>query len=666
MPKRYLNVEYDTISTEIDVTDFEDPSDVQDAIKAEYGPVMADIDAPQLQLYTNSNKDQLISKWALLDSLPQEYFTQDGFCVVIGCLPLPTRKPSKSAIFDAGSTSLSTANHQDFSPKRQRTEPNVLTTQFKSFANAQLIDECIQSTDHVLFPYTQDKIQKLYVRECYHDVFGLLLDQIDCGMESFAISGTSGIGKSLFFVYILHRLMDDFTTKSLSLKPNRIVHQVGSSYKCFDLQQQLVTELGLEVANIVWKQDTLYIVDGHMTAMSSCCIVLFMSSPQSEGYKEFVKQKMAREWYFPVWTLNELQTCRRHCYPDVPIGTINERYRMYGGVARSVFDIVSNPMEKALADVDAVKGVRNIGITIKISANTHTLLHTIVSDDGQYRFLHVDIASRYIGEQLWKRHSAQMITNLQQMFGSIPTKISRHLFEIYGHVVFCTGGQTLKCRCLEDGTVTDITLDALNGQRITFGINTIPTAAALDGNYYEPTDDDNFAAIDSLSRQGMFQFTAVAEHPICGVDILTKLCSLYDEPKLYFVVPPHRFKGIKYEFGRQLATLINLYTDITPDNFESNLAVIIGENTNLAQQQFQAIPDNPILISSKTRIHIATTTQMRSISITIIMYECIKSSTRVLAVLTLVQTVIHNDTLIIISAKNDTEMIIPKTRNLND
>ncbi|OAJ39250.1 hypothetical protein BDEG_23112 [Batrachochytrium dendrobatidis JEL423] len=547
MPKRFLNVEYDTISTEIDVTDFEDLSDVQDAIKAKYGPAIP-VSPAFIQLY--DQQGQLIADLddIAIEKTPQYYqeLAKGGSCVVIGCLPLPTRKPSKSTIFDAGSTSLSTANHQDFSPKRQRIEPNDLTAQFKSFANAQLIDECIQSTDHVFFPYTQDKIQKLYVRECYHDVFGLLLDQIDRGMESFAISGTSGIGKSLFFVYILHRLMDDFTTKTLSLKPNRIVYQVGSSYKCFDLQQQLVTELGVDAEELVWKQDTFYVIDGRTSEpLISSCIVLFMSSPRSEWYKEFVKQKMAKEWDFPVWTLNELQACRRHCYPDVPIETTNERYRMYGGVARSVFDIVSNPMEEALADVDAVKGVRNIGFTIKLSANTHTLLHTIVSDDGQYEFLHVDIASRYIGEQLWKRHSAQMITNIQQMFDGIPTKISRHLFEIYGHMVFCTGGQTLKCRCLEDGTVKKITLDALNGQRITFGINTIPTAAALDGNYYEPTDDDSFAAIDSLSRQGMFQFTAVAEHPICGVDILTKLCNLYDEPKLYFVVPPHQFKGFK-------------------------------------------------------------------------------------------------------------------------
>ncbi|KAL5039123.1 squalene synthetase-like protein [Batrachochytrium dendrobatidis] len=78
-----------------------------------------------------------------------------------------------------------------------------------------------------------------------------------------------------------------------------------------------------------------------------------------------------------------------------------------------------------------------------------------------------------------------------------------------------------------------------------FGQFTNQVWSCLDGNYYEPTDDDNFAAIDSLSQQGMFQFTDDDEHPIREVDILTKLCNLYDEPKLYFVVPPHQFEGFK-------------------------------------------------------------------------------------------------------------------------
>ena len=36
-------------------------------------------------------------------------------------------------------------------------------------------------------------------------------------------------------------------------------------------------------------------------------------------------------------------------------------------------------MEEALADVDAVKCVRNIGIPTSIFATSHTLLHMIVS-----------------------------------------------------------------------------------------------------------------------------------------------------------------------------------------------------------------------------------------------------------------------------------------------
>jgi hypothetical protein len=345
--------------------------------------------------------------------------------------------------------------------------------------------------------------------------------------------------------------MKDFEEKTLSLRPNRIVYQKATEYTCFNLENQTAVELEhLEAKVLVRQQDTLYIIDGQTTPMSSSCITLFISSPRSQHYKEFVKQKMAKEWYFPVWTLEELQSCQIQCYPDLSIENLTERYSVYGGVARLVFYrdysiIVPSIMEEALADVDAVKGVRSIGIPTKIFATTHTLLHIIVSNDGLYQFTHVNIASKYVGEQLWIRHSAQMITNLQEMFGGSPNEISRHLFEIYGHMVFSNGGRTLKCRCLEDATVTEITLDALNSQRITFGKDTIPTAAALTGSYYEPTDEDNFPAVDSLSPQGMFQFTVAAEHPIRGVIILGKLSKLYDEPKLYFVVPPHRFEKFK-------------------------------------------------------------------------------------------------------------------------
>jgi hypothetical protein len=427
-----------------------------------------------------------------------------------------------------------------------------LSTELKSFVNSQLVEGCIQSQDQGFLPYPQDEIKKLYVRKCYEGVFDLLLEHIDHGRKSFAISGTSGIGKSLFFVYILYRLMKDFSNKTLSLKPNRIVYHMGDMFKCFDLQQQLVTEVSkLNVANIVRQQDTFYVIDGQKSyPVSSSCIVLFISSPRSEMYKSFVKQRRAKQWYFPVWTLDELQTCQIHCYTALTNEMLHDRYHISGGVARFVLDTdysipVPDTINTALDDFDAVKGVRNIGIPTKIFPTSHSLLHIIVSRDGCYCFAHVDIASKYVGEQLWIFHSAQMMINLQEMFGGGPNEISRHLFEIYGHLVFSAGGRTLKCKCLESGTITELTLDILGSQRKTFGKETLPSADELSGSYCEPTDNNSFTAIDSLSPQGMFQFTVAAEHPICEVQILKKLCNLYDEPKLYFVVPSHQFSTFK-------------------------------------------------------------------------------------------------------------------------
>lgn len=231
-------------------------------------------------------------------------------------------------------------------------------------------------------------------------------------------------------------------------------------------------------------------------------------------------------------------------------------FRIYGGVARVIFSNGQNSisgellMKKVLQDVDAVKGVKSIGNPTQIFQTTHTLLHIIVTQDGTYQFSHVDIASDYVGEQLLIRHCAQMISNLQEMLGS-PVEISRHLFEIYGHIVFSIGKITLKCRCLEDGSMSDMTLDDLNGQRVTFGKDSIP--AEIQNSYYEPAEDDNFPAIDSLSPQGMFQFTVASTHPIRGVSILRKICKLYrNSPKLFFVVPTVRFHNFKKQIFRAM------------------------------------------------------------------------------------------------------------------
>jgi hypothetical protein len=80
MSKRFLNIEYSGIKTDVDVTEAETFSAVQDAIKARYGHGLAHVAAPYIQLFT-TNKDQHINSWNLFNSLSEEYFTEGSFYI---------------------------------------------------------------------------------------------------------------------------------------------------------------------------------------------------------------------------------------------------------------------------------------------------------------------------------------------------------------------------------------------------------------------------------------------------------------------------------------------------------------------------------------------------------------------------------------------------------
>ena len=146
------------------------------------------------------------------------------------------------------------------------------------------------------------------------------------------------------------------------------------------------------------------------------------------------------------------------------------------------------------------------------------------------------------------------------MFGGSPSEISRHLYEIYAHLKLRKGGFTMRAKDLDNEKLFNLTIEEHNGPHISFGKNSIPSSPLDSSAYYEASGDDSFPAIDSFSEQGMFQITVAQEHPIRGVRILENMCALFSEPKLYFVVPSHRFE--KFKKQKFLATKGN--SEVTP------------------------------------------------------------------------------------------------------
>jgi hypothetical protein len=98
--------------------------------------------------------------------------------------------------------------------------------------------------------------------------------------------------------------------------PLNIIYRQQTTFTLFDLQDLNVIDITQNVATkYVTQSDTLYMIDGHSSVpLMSSCISIFLSSPISADYKDYVKQTKARVWCMPVWSFEELDTCRRQCF----------------------------------------------------------------------------------------------------------------------------------------------------------------------------------------------------------------------------------------------------------------------------------------------------------------------------------------------------------------
>lgn len=185
-----------------------------------------------------------------------------------------------------------------------------LTFALRSFLNAKLYEGCILSEKDASMPLLQDRIQRLYVRKCYTEVFQALSEKITSGCKRFGLSGAAGIGKSMFFGYILFRLVKDSPWK-----PKRVIFQKANQFICYDLKNHDVVVLGhLEAEVLVDDQESFYVIDGlYSYPLASSCITLFISSPRSTQFRQYIMQRNVTVYYFPVWTAYELSRCPAVC-----------------------------------------------------------------------------------------------------------------------------------------------------------------------------------------------------------------------------------------------------------------------------------------------------------------------------------------------------------------
>ncbi|EGF76439.1 hypothetical protein BATDEDRAFT_28349 [Batrachochytrium dendrobatidis JAM81] len=534
MPKRFLNVEYNTISTEIDVTGISRLGKLKSAIKSEYGSAMADIGAPQLQLYTDSNKDQLINTWAAFNSLAADYFAENGSCVVIGVSPPSSRQPTQTDLFEAGYTSLSTANHQYFFRKKQRTETSVL------FSPCQILfynNVCKATENDGWILFGQDipstSLNKLYIRDSYKSI----ASRINPGIKRAIITGTPGIGKSLFLIYLLWKLVKEGKRVLFIYHPSTIYYdgQGGVFYPNFLPSNNNVN---------FWASDLWCLFDakGKNAADLSAlpyedCSFVLSTSPRREMVNDFKKFPHLRIFYMPIWTEIELETITP-CF--VTVIDWRDRFKILGGIPRYVLEDTSGDptklLQAACRQCDLDDCIKIIGLNSTITDKSqvvHSLVHMTSVDpftESSVAFASqtaLDIIVQIKGTEA-KRKMAELLASCEG--NPLTAALCGYIFEpteMFDSHKLVHGNEKSKP---EETTLTIPSSVKLVVDRVLLG-------QTQDQLYVPKTK--NYAAIDAwIPGIGAFQMTVGKRHDIkSGVEEDLKMLGKGAE-KLYWLLPP--------------------------------------------------------------------------------------------------------------------------------
>jgi hypothetical protein len=392
-----------------------------------------------------------------------------------------------------------------------------------------------------------EKLNSLYIRKAYEDLFQIIYDNLNSDNETkerihrMAITGTPGTGKSVFLFYILWRLANMETTKTVILhreKDHTDIHAFRND-GCW------VTQSLPSLREFLHDPTTWYLTDALLSQPGDvAAVTILVSSPDRKYYSRFLEySSVPLLHYLPIWSLEELKLAAES-YSKSP-EKVEERFNKIGGIPRYVLEkdvelepLIDEKMEKLLSSKANLSSAEGSG-TNDIS---HRLVHFKV-DPSNYMKCRLVMASRYVldkfSDALYDKEEEES-RRFSRMVENIPAaaSIAGIMFEKHAHRRLSAGGEFL-VRSLDDDTEEKRNFPSKLSQRFANLSECMDTTL-----YYRPRAR-NFPCIDSLSLGiGYFQMTVSLEHEITW----NQMKAIKDVMKMdvfYFVVPHTKYREFK-------------------------------------------------------------------------------------------------------------------------
>lgn len=360
---------------------------------------------------------------------------------------------------------------------------------------------------------------KLFIRSCYKDLSKIIIDGASNGsMDNIVVTGTPGIGKSVFGYYLLYLLRQDGKTVVFEQKD-----------KWYRFSDEGVVEGRFETfsdAGFLNDPAGWYLSDPEGKPREGFTgITVVLVSPGKDKTNEFLKQDEACLLFMPVWSEDELLECRRIIFPGArSVNDVRKAFEKVGGVARAVFR--PRRFARQVGKMERATSQVNLGLLRQVCAveqneflstdkTGDALFHMLPSPGTAYECFDVVFASEYALELVEKAVSEREYLDFQghvmaslehaDLNSKVGGSARGQMFERLAHAAL-TRSVRLKKPTAFNMTILsksgkDVLGDgelSLNFTRISeFGGEAFPQTRLRRRTYYRPTSQ-TFAAVDSF------------------------------------------------------------------------------------------------------------------------------------------------------------------------
>eukprot|EP00834_Sanchytrium_tribonematis_P001305 NODE_31_length_37178_cov_0.413576.p4 type:complete len:660 gc:universal NODE_31_length_37178_cov_0.413576:11630-13609(+) len=410
--------------------------------------------------------------------------------------------------------------------KNYNTPETALIIMVPSFKNIFQFDfqdelECISNRLHVS--------SKIFLRDCYgricDEIFNAEKENLElrkkiCEVRAFFyLTGTLGIGKTAFTIYLINKLKS--MKREIFFGSKELAHFVYWNAKG---GYEIVPETDFEKYSV--NDKIFFIFDSIEYKASVLGTCLISSSPRSGIAKQF--RKIATKLYMPIWSWEEIQKLYDLRYSTFfTRDIISCRYLLLGGVPRLIFNFEENNSSIQVLN-DAVSNVGSKKLkNFHESVVSDEVLHKVIQvhcpeyTDSLFGNFELKYASDFVTTLVLQKFKKDYFDRVNHFLNDtidvgMTGGLRGNLHEQLGHIQLWKG-DTFQCRNLKTSNVFSFNFPSSTLLPISDNLSDLQAMQWEENIYYKPISKC-FECLDSfLVKEGElwgFQFISSKNHII--------------------------------------------------------------------------------------------------------------------------------------------------------